>query len=126
MKFTFDVFAALAVAVLSGMGVGGGGLLVIYLTLIKDIKQLSAQGINLVFFVITAISAMVYHTRHRKLNYKIILICASAGIIGSILGHRIADYIGGNILRKIFGGFLIFCGTVALFSKKERNHDDKS
>jgi len=120
MEHLIDIFAAFCVAVLSGMGVGGGGLLVIYLTLIKDIKQLTAQGINLVFFVFSAVSAMFYHVKHRELNRKIIIICASAGVIGAVIGHKIADEIGGEIVRKIFGGFLIFCGTVALFSKKDK------
>ena len=46
-----DIFAGFFAAMLSAMGVGGGGLLVIYLTEILGMEQRCAQGINLLFFL---------------------------------------------------------------------------
>ncbi len=46
-------------ALLAGLGIGGGGLLVIYLVLWTNCEQLSAQGINLLFFLFSSASAMV-------------------------------------------------------------------
>ena len=34
-----------------GLGVGGGGILLLYLTAFAGVEQLSAQGINLLFFL---------------------------------------------------------------------------
>ena len=46
--------AAFLLSALSGMGVGGGGLFVIYLAFATDMPQLSAQGANLLFFLCSA------------------------------------------------------------------------
>ena len=46
-----DLIIGTAVAVLSGMGVGSGGLLVVYLTLAGGIAQPAAQALNLFFFI---------------------------------------------------------------------------
>ena len=54
-------------AVLSGLGVGGGGLLVIYLALFTDVAQLSAQGINLLFFIFSCGASMLVHLSKRKI-----------------------------------------------------------
>lgn len=45
-----DTLASAIIAILTGLGVGSGGLLVIYLTLVSGIDQPVAQGINLLFF----------------------------------------------------------------------------
>ena len=52
------------------MGVGGGGLLVIYLTAIKDIPQLAAQGINLLFFLPSAFVSVLLQLKELKNNKK--------------------------------------------------------
>ena len=43
----FSMIAAFGIAVLSGMGVGGGGLFVLYLAFFTDLPQAVAQGNNL-------------------------------------------------------------------------------
>ena len=52
-----DILATLLVATLSGMGLGSGGLMVIYLTLIRHVSQLPAQGFNLLFFLFASASS---------------------------------------------------------------------
>ena len=49
--------ASFIIALLSGMGIGSGGLLVIYLTLLEKVPQLTAQGINLLFFIFASASS---------------------------------------------------------------------
>ena len=63
--FIINVLLAVLIAALSGMGVGGGGLLVIWLVLIMDMPSRTAQGINLVFFVISALAALPVHLLRR-------------------------------------------------------------
>ncbi len=45
-----DILAVILSAAVSAMGLGGGGVLILYLTLVRDVPQLEAQGINLLFF----------------------------------------------------------------------------
>ena len=47
----YDLLASLLAAALSGLGVGSGGLLVIYLSLFTDLPQRTAQGFNVLFFL---------------------------------------------------------------------------
>ena len=64
-----NVVVAILIAILMGMGIGGGGFLVIYLTLCLNFDQIVAQGTNLVFFVICAVSAAFVHLFKRKISF---------------------------------------------------------
>ena len=106
------------------MGVGGGGLLVIYLTLFEGVEQIMAQGINLFFFIITAIASTIYNVKKNKIVWKITLVLSISGMIFSILGTYIAGKIDSNILRIFFGTMLIIGGVsslVSAFGKKKQN-----
>ena len=108
------ILASLAIALLSGMGVGSGGLLVIYLTLIENAPQLTAQGINLLFFLFAAASSLLLHITHRRLFFGAILIMSATGILGSLIGSHLASLLPAAALRKIFGTMLTASGLVAL------------
>lgn len=112
-----DLLVAFAVALLAGMGVGGGGLLVLYLTLFCHVKQLEAQGINLIFFLAASIGALVLHGKRRKLRLRRVLILSVSGALTALLGAYLATLVSRTILRKLFGGLLALSGLVSLFSK---------
>lgn len=103
-----------SIAVLSGLGVGSGGLLVIYLTLIEGLPQLRAQGINLVFFLFSAGASMLVHLRRRRLLPTLCILLILGGIPGTLAGSFLAVSLPGTLLRQIFGGFLIVAGTLTL------------
>ena len=56
------LLAGLFSGIIGGMGMGGGAVLIIYLTVFKNCEQLRAQGINLLFFVPIAILAVIIYT----------------------------------------------------------------
>ena len=105
---------AFVIAVLSGMGIGSGGLLVIYLTQIENVGQVIAQGINLLFFIFSAGAASLFNIKKRKIKWGIVIIMGGAGIAGCILGVFLAGVFGGELLQKIFGAMLILSGFVSL------------
>ncbi len=123
-----DMIAAFFMGALSGMGIGGGGLLVIYLTLIRGADQISAQGINLYFFVFASIAALFIHCKKRRINFPLVLLLAAFGMPMSLLGGLLASVTDPYLLRKIFGIMLIVAGGISLFrmakpylsNKKER------
>lgn len=109
--------AAFFTAALSGMGVGGGGLLLIYLTLIANETQKTAQLINLMFFLAASSSSVIVHVLRRKLSFKVILFLALGGVFGAFIGSETAGAVNDGILRIILGGFLTLSGVISLFGK---------
>lgn len=111
LEFLIAFFAS----TLAGLGVGGGGLLVIYLTLAKHMEQLRAQGINLAFFLAGAVPALICHMTKRRINYPLVLTLGLLGTAGTLLGTTLAGMLGGDLLQKAFGGLLLLTGLKALF-----------
>lgn len=125
------MIAAFTIATLAGTGVGGGGFFVIYLTLVTGTAQTSAQAVNLVFFISASVTALFYHLRHRKLNLKVILLCAVFGIIGTFLGSTLRQSLDENTVRSAFGVMLVITGGYSLLKgskdrlKNSRKSKDK-
>ena len=118
-----DTVAAFAIALLSGMGIGSGGLLVIYLTLVSSTPQLAAQGVNLLFFLFSTGAAMTVHLRRRKIYYNTVLLMSAVGILGALLGSFTAGRLPTNLVRKLFGAMLIISGGVALFKRDKKQEN---
>lgn len=121
--FIADILASFLAAALSGLGVGSGGLLVIYLTLVAGLDQHAAQGINLLFFLFSGGAALAVHSGSRKLYPTAILILAAFGIVGSFLGTALARALSPNILRRIFGGMLVLSGMLTLQRVKKKKEN---
>lgn len=115
MKNFIIVFA---IAALSGLGVGSGGLLVIYLTLVENVPQLNAQGINLIFFILASISSLIFSIPRRRIPYSAVILMSAIGICGSLIGTNLTTIISADVLRKIFGFMLVASGILALMKKK--------
>ncbi len=113
------LLAGLLSGILGSMGLGGGGILIIYLSLFTDVKPLTAQGANLLFFIPIGILSLIIYSIKKQIKWKITIKIAIFGILGAITGIFIADYIGGDITQKIFGGFLCIMG-ITEFLKKEK------
>lgn len=120
-----DWIAALGIAVLTGMGVGSGGLLVIYLTLVRDAPQLTAQGLNLLFYLCSAGASLPLHAMRRRLLPAVILPLSAAGLVGAWIGSAIAPQLDPSLLRRLFGGMLVISGTVVLL-RRERPRQKES
>ena len=103
--------------IIGGMGLGGGAVLIIYLTVFKNVEQLKAQGINLLFFIPIATLAVVIYTFKKQIKWGATLPIAIGGVLGAVGGFFLTDIIGGNFTAKLFGGFLILLGIKELFSK---------
>ena len=115
-----DTVVAFLIATLSGMGIGSGGFLVIYLSLAENMPQLTAQGINLLFFLFSSAASLLLHMRRRRLFGSVILAMSAMGVMGSPLGSLAAAALPGGLLRKLFGGMLIVSGLLAL--RKSLSH----
>lgn len=101
--------------IISGMGIGGGAILIPALTLFQNISQQLAQGINLTYFIPTAIAALFVHIKNKSIRIKSALILGVSGLPGAVLGAIFAGIIKDSILRKLFGGFLFLVGIYEIF-----------
>lgn len=117
-----DILIMCAAGLFSGaagaMGLGGGGVLMIYLTLFAGIEQVAAQGINLIFFIPCAAVSLIVNSRQGLVEWKEALPAAAFGLAGAVAGYFLAGFIGGNWLGKIFGAYMLILGAKELFHKK--------
>ena len=70
MEWIISAAAGILSGIIGAMGMGGGGVLIIYLNLFTDIPQSTAQGINLLFFLPTAVLAVLYYTKKKLIICK--------------------------------------------------------
>ncbi len=109
-----DFLVSAGVALLSGLGVGSGGLLVVFLTEYRDVGQLFAQGVNLIFFIFSSGAATAVNLRARKICYGAVLLMSIGGTIGAITGALVASVLDPDLLRIGFGLMLLIGGIPSL------------
>ena len=109
-----------ATGVLSGFGVGGGTLLLVYLTAVAGADQHLAQGINLLYFLPAGLLALPAHIKNGYVEKKALLPCITAGLLCAALGAWAATGLEAGLLRKLFGGFLILIGLRELLGRGQR------
>ncbi len=109
---------------LSGIGIGGGSLLILWLTLVLDMPPETARGINLLFFIPSAIVSCFFRWRQGMLDLKTILPAVLSGCISAGLISFLCAGMDTGLLKKLFGGLLILTGIRELFyhDKKEKRH----
>lgn len=108
--------AGLLAGMAGAMGLGGGSVLLLYLTLIAGIGQATAQGINLIFFLPCALASVLYSVRAGLIAKKEALTGIAAGLPGAVLGCILAGWLGGG-LRPLFGIYMLALGLRELFRK---------
>ena len=109
--------AGTVTGVLSGFGVGGGTLLLIYMTSLGGLSQLAAQGINLLYFLPAAALALPAHLKNGFVEKRVLFPAIVAGLVSAAAGAWVATALNTGLLRRIFGGFLICVGMAELLRR---------
>lgn len=107
----------LASGIVGGMGIGGGTILIPALVIFIKPEQHVAQGVNLLFFIPTAIVAIFIHFKNKRIDYKTAIPITLSGLIGAYMGANLAIALSGLALRKSFGVFLLIIGFYEMFRK---------
>ena len=110
-----DFFVSCGVALLSGLGVGSGGLLVVFLTEYRNVGQLFAQGVNLIFFIFSSGASTAVNIRARNICYGAVTMMSVGGAIGAIVGALVASVLDPDLLRIGFGLMLLIGGIPSLW-----------
>lgn len=109
-SFFFPVLIGIVLGALSGLGVGGGSLLLLWLTVVLDTQQEQARLMNLMFFIPCAFTASIFHFRQGKLNLPLTLTAVAAGCLGALIGNLWRQELDLEMLRRAFGLLFILCG----------------
>ena len=100
---------------LSGLGIGGGSLLILWLTFVLGMDHSTARGINLLFFIPSALVACFFRWKQGAIDLKKILPAIVSGCVGAALFSWLGGYMDLNLLKKLFGILLIMTGLRELF-----------
>ena len=105
---------------LAGLGVGGGSLLVLWLTAILQVPQQTARCINLMFFIPAALIATLFRNKQYSINYATILPAIIAGCISAIIISRLSIALDIATLKRLFGLLLVITGLRELFYRPRK------
>lgn len=110
---------------LAGIGVGGGSLLVLWLTLVLGMEHPQARLINLLFFLPSAVVASFFRWRQGTLQIRKILPAIICGCIAAGICSYLSRSIDIALLRKLFGCLLLITGVRELLYKPRapKQHD---
>lgn len=112
----------LGASVISAWGVGGGTLLLLVMTLFLGVDHRTAQGINLLFFLPTAASALFCHARNDCLDKPCLKNAVPFAVAAALIGAWISNCVDVNVLRKPFGVYLLLSAVSLLWpAKKEES-----
>jgi len=109
------ILVGFAAGIISGMGIGGGAILIPALTLIFGFQQQNAQHINLLYFIPTAFLAVRVHTKSGNIEKKGLWPLILWGLVGALPGALIAVKIDAGYLRKGFAVFLLAMGVYEIW-----------
>ena len=127
--WVIGLLAGLVTGVISGFGIGGGSLLILYLTAFAGMDQYTAGGLNLLYFLFCAPAALISHIKNKLVDWKTVLFCTVTGVETSVGAAFAAAAIDVSLLRRLFGVLLLYIGVKELFcksSKKEKEGERKS
>lgn len=111
--------------VLSGFGVGGGTLLLLWLTMAQHMDQLRAGGLNLVYFICCAGPALWGHIKNGLVEGRAVFWCGVGGVPACIAASLLAGGLDASLLRRLFGAFILVIGVRELFCKKEEEPEQE-
>ena len=116
-SFPLSVAVGTVLGILSGLGTGGGSLLILWLTLVLGTAQAQARAINLLFFIPSALIACLVRWKQGRLDIKKVLPAIVAGSISAAVFAYFSIHWDTQFLQKLFGFLLLFTGTRELLYK---------
>lgn len=94
----------------TGLGTGGGSLLILWLTLVLNMDPTQARLINLMFFLPSAIIATAVRLFRGGIPFRKVWLPALAGCAAAAIFSLLCQHIETENLKRLFGLLLIFIG----------------
>ena len=118
MDYVLPFLCGLGAGVISAWGVGGGTLLLLVMTLFLGVEQRTAQGINLLFFLPTAASALWCHFKGGFLDKPTLKSAIPFALAAALVGAWAGATLDTEVLRKPFGVYLLLSAVGLIWPKK--------
>lgn len=125
MLIEFLLIGLLAGYLAGFLGIGGGFVVVPALTwlFLKDPAMAPwaihmAVATSLATMLVTSLSSIAAHQRKRAIRWSLVRSLAPGLIVGAMLGAVIADFLAGDALVRVFGGFAILAGLQLILGRK--------
>lgn len=119
-SFLVSALAGLLLGYLAGLGVGGGSLLILWLTLVLEMDQPTARAINLMFFIAAAGAVSFFRWKQGVLQLKKILPAILSGCAAAFLFSLLSRNMDVSQLKKLFGILLLATGIRELLYKPRK------
>ena len=119
-EWLLPFLCGLGAGTISAWGVGGGTLLLLVMTLFLGVDQRMAQGINLLFFLPTALSALICHAKGGYLDKPTLKAAIPTAVILAMAGAWAATAIDTELLRRPFGVYLLLSGISLILPRKKK------
>lgn len=116
----FIIIIGCTLGFLSGLGVGGGSLLMLWLTLVVNMEHSVARSINLLFFIPSAVIASIFRWKQGALDVKKILPAIIAGCASAAGFALLSKQIDIHLIKKLFGMLLLLTGVRELFYRPRK------
>ncbi len=118
-----NILVGLITGAAASMGLGGGFILLVYLSVFTNTPQDIAQGINLLFFLPIALLSLIIHIKNKLTDLKLVGKYLILGLPCAVIGSFVAGIIDVDVLRKLFAAFLLYIGVSQLFggTKKDKS-----
>ena len=113
------LLVAAVLGFLTGLGIGGGSLLILWLTMALKMDQETARSINLLFFLPSAAISCAFRKKQGHLDFKTALPAILSGCAAAALFSWLSTGLDVTLLKKLFGGLLILTGLRELFYKRK-------
>ena len=105
---------------LAGLGIGGGSLLVLWLSFVVGMDPITVRGINLLFFIPSALIAICFRWKQGSICWKKIIPAMIAGCVSALLFSWLGSLFDIAMLKKLFGIILILTGIKELFYRPRK------
>lgn len=125
MSFLLTILVSTALGLLSGLGIGGGSLMILWLTLVCGMEFPQARYLNLLFFLPPALLTTAIRLIRKEISIKRILPAAIAGSLCAALLTNLSSGWDASTLRRLFGALLLLAAWKELGYKNNQSPSPK-
>lgn len=110
-----EILIGLIAGLGTSIGIGGGTILILFLTLFLGLEQRMAQAVNLICFIPASIISIIYNLKKKNINLKNAFPILISGILGALVGSYISQNVNIPTLKKLFAIFLLFIAVYEIY-----------
>lgn len=119
-SYPFMLLIGSILGFLSGLGVGGGSLLILWLTLAIGTEHEVARRINLLFFIPSALVASLFRWKQGTLDLKHLIPAILFGCVSAACFSWFGRVMDTELLKKLFGILLLLTGLREMFYRPRK------